>query len=312
MNRTALSPVALPTESAWSRSGAASIVLPVTFALVYGSGFVGAKYGLPYCPPLTFLGIRFAIAASLIALLAIASRAAWPRPMEALHIAIAGLMTVAMFSVGVFVSIDLGISPALSALIIALQPLLIAVLARRVVGEKVSSRQWAGLLLGFAGVAFVLGHKVHFDGAGWLAVGMSVIGLIGVTGGNLYQKRFCAQMNVFTGGAIQSAASALVATVLAASLEHMTVQWTMPFVGALLYMAVGVSMGALTLLYIMIRRGDVSRVASVFYLVPVSAAAASFLIFGERFDAQVGVGVGIVAIGVVMVNFRPSTARRDA
>ncbi len=309
MNNSNLSPAIPNQRVTWSHTRAASVVLPVIFALVYGSGFVGAKYGLPYCPPLTFLGIRFALAASLIALLAIALRAAWPSPREALHIAIAGLMTVAMFSVGVFVSINLGISPALSALIIALQPLLVAVLARRVVGEQVTPWQWAGLFLGFAGVAFVLGHKVRFDGASTFAVAMSVVGLIGVTGGNLYQKRFCSQMNLFTGGAIQSAASALAAFVLALGFERMTVQWTPSFVVALLYMAVCVSMGALTLLYIMIRRGDVSRVASVFYLVPVSAAASSFFIFGERFDAQVGIGVGIVAFGVLMVNFKPSRVR---
>ncbi len=293
-------------NSLWRNTRTVSIVLPILFALIYGSGFVGAKYGLPYCPPLTFLGIRFALAASLIILIATILRSPWPTLREALHIATAGILTVGMFSIGVFVSIDLGTSPALSALIIALQPLLIAVLARSVVGETVTSWQWSGLFLGFAGVSFVLGHKVQFDGASTFSIAMSIVGLIGVTAGNLYQKRFCAEMNLFTGGAIQSAVSALLAFILAFGFEDSSVQWTPPFVAALLYMSVGVSMGALTLLYIMIRRGDVSRVASVFYLVPVSAAISSFFIFDEHFDIQVGIGVCIVALGVLIANFKPS------
>jgi drug/metabolite transporter (DMT)-like permease/quercetin dioxygenase-like cupin family protein len=222
---------------------------------------------------------------------------------EAGHIATAGLLTAATFSAGVFVALSLGISPALSALIIALQPLLVAVLANRFVRENISPRQWLGLALGLLGVAFVVGNQVRLDSAQITGVAMSVVGLIGVTAGNLYQKRFCARMNVVTGGAIQSGASALAILPFALLCETPTMQWTPPFIAALLYMAIGVSFGALTLLYVMIRRGDVSRVASVFYLVPMPAAVASFFAFGETFDPAVAVGVAIVAAGVLLVNF---------
>ena len=225
------------------------------------------------------------------------------------HVSAAGLLTVATFSAGVFESINFGISPALSALINALQPLLVAVLARRVVRENVSARQWVGLALGLIGVIFVLGHKIHFDSTHTVGVAMSIIGLMGVTAGNLYQKRFCAGMNVVTGGAIQSGASALAMLLLVSMFETPTIRWTPPFIAALAYMVVGVSIGALSLLYLMIRRGDVSRVASMFYLVPVSAAAASFFIFGERFDATVVTGVCIVALGVLLVNAKPAEVR---
>jgi drug/metabolite transporter (DMT)-like permease len=290
--------------------GVTRLVVPMAFVILYGSGFVGAKFGLPYCPPLTFLTLRFAAAAAIVTLYVWFVRAPWPGTLrEAMHVTVAGLLTVATYSAGVFESINFGISPALSALIIALQPLLVAVLARRVVRENVSTRQWAGLALGLIGVVFVLGHKIHFDGTYAVGVAMSILGLIGVTVGNLYQKRFCGRMNVATGGAIQSGASALAMLLLASVFETPTIRWTLPFIAALAYMVVGVSIGALTLLYIMIRRGDVSRVASVFYLVPVSAAIASFLIFGERFDMTVVIGVCIVALGVLLVNAKPAAVR---
>lgn len=284
--------------------------LPTVFVLLYGSGFVGAKYALPYCPPFTFLALRFAVAAILITMIAWILRAPWPSTArEVAHIAVAGLLTVAMFSAGVFESINLGISPALSALVIALQPILIAMLARRVLKDKISTSQWCGLALGFVGVAFVVGQKISFKGALAVGVFMSVVGLIGVTAGNLYQKSFCAQMNVVTGGAIQSGVSALAMVVLALVFESPKIRWTPPFLAALVYMSVGVSIGALTLLYTMIRRGEISRVASIFYAVPVSAAVSSFFIFGERTDAKVVMGACTVAFGVWLVNTVPSNAR---
>ena len=144
--------------------GVAHLLLPTAFVVLYGSGFVGAKFGLPYCPPLTFLALRFILAAAIVTLYAWCVRAPWPGTLrEAAHVSAAGLLTVATFSAGVFESINFGISPALSALINALQPLLVAVLARRVVRENVSARQWVGLALGLIGVIFVLGHKIHFD-----------------------------------------------------------------------------------------------------------------------------------------------------
>jgi drug/metabolite transporter (DMT)-like permease len=137
-----------------SGQGIGRLLVPLAFGVLYGSGFVGAKYGLPDCPPLTMLALRFALAAALTALLAVGVRAPWPNTLrEAAHLMAAGLLTVGMFSAGVFESINCGISPALSALIIALQPLLIAVLARRVVRERVSARQWVGLVTGAEGEA---------------------------------------------------------------------------------------------------------------------------------------------------------------
>jgi drug/metabolite transporter (DMT)-like permease/quercetin dioxygenase-like cupin family protein len=300
------------TRSIVSRARLARFICPTLFVLLYGTGFVGAKYGLPYCPPFTFLALRFVVAAALAALIALGLHAPWPGSLrEALHISVAGLLTVGAFSAGVFVSIYMGVPPALSALIIALQPIAVAILACGTVQERISGLRWLGLGLGFLGVAFVVGNRIDFNSSHPTGVAMSVLGLVGLTAGTLYQKRFCARMNVLTGGAIQSGASALAMVLLALTSERSAIQWSWPFIAALLYMAVGVSMGALTVLYTMIRYGEVSRVASVFYLVPVSATLSAFVAFGERPDYTMLVGIGIVGLGVTLVHSVSAKARRS-
>ncbi|MEL7614652.1 DMT family transporter [Vreelandella titanicae] len=261
-----------------------SLIFPFFFVVIYGSGFVGAKYGLPYSTPLSFLSLRFLIAAAILFLVASMLKVAIPARRDMLHIAVAGTLTVAMFSISVFASIDMGLSPALSALIIALQPILVGFLARYMVGEKLILRQWGGLVAGLVGVAMVVGHKANLNMAPLIPIAMSVLGLLGLTFGNLYQKKFCANMNVISGGCIQSLASAVICLLLLPFFGQYKAEWSIEFIGALAYMSVGVSIGALTMLYLMIRRGEVSKVASVFYLVPVSAAVASYLIYGETFD----------------------------
>ncbi|MHA7854678.1 DMT family transporter [Marinobacter shengliensis] len=279
-----------------------SLTFPFFFVLLYGSGFVGAKYGLPYSTPLSFLSLRFLIAAVILLLAARLLKVAVPTWREFWHIAIAGSLTVAMFSIGVFVSIDMGLSPALSALIIALQPILVGFLARYMVGEKLTLVQWSGLVSGLAGVTMVVGHNVDLNMAQAIPVAMSILGLLGLTFGNLYQKKFCSNMNVVSGGCIQSFASAVICVLLLAIFDQYIIEWDIEFVGALAYMSVGVSIGALTLLYLMIRRGEVSKVASVFYLVPVSAAVASYLIYDETFDFITIIGAAVVALGVFLTN----------
>lgn len=278
--------------------------MPLAFVLLYGSGFVGARYGLPFCPPLTFLALRFGIAAACLAAIAVAARVPWPRPRQAGHIAAAGLLTQSVSSAGVFVAIAWGVSPALAALVIALQPMLVALVARRVVGERVSVRQWCGLALGFAGVAAVLGGNLRWDGASAWGVALSVLALFGLTVGNLYQKRYCADMNTWSGGVIQSGASTLAMCVLAVLFERPTIQWNGTFVAALLYMSWGVSIGALTLLYAMIRRGEVSKVASVYYLVPLPPALAGACLLGETFESSVVLGAATIAAGVWLAKGR--------
>ncbi len=280
-----------------------SIAFPFLFVMLYGTGFVGAKYGLPYAEPVTFLVLRFAIAACVVATMGMMFKAVWPKSWtQVFHIAIAGMLTVGTFSIGVFVAIDLGLSPALSALVIALQPILVAVMARRMLGESLNMYQWLGLSLGLVGIVFVVSQKLDFTGVHMTGLAMAVLGLLGLSFGNLYQKRFCADMNIFSGGAIQSFASFLMCLPFALLLEERTVDWTPEFIGALAYMSIGVSIGALSLLYVMIRRGEVSQVASIFYFVPVSAAIVSSFLFEEQIDLPVALGIAVTALGVTLVN----------
>lgn len=277
------------------------LLMPLAFVTLYGSGFIGAKLGLPYSEPLTFLACRFAITSFLLTLIAFFFRACWPKKMSEIgHLMIAGLLILGLFSVGVFVAIDLGLSPAVCALIIALQPILVALGAGAFLGEKITLRQWIGLLSGLMGVALVVSHKLTFNNAHLFGLGMSVLGLIGLTLGNLYQKRFCATMNIFSGGAVQSLTAGVAVLIGAYIFESMQITWTGQFIFALAWMSIVVSIGALSILYSLIRQGNASEVASLFYLIPVSTAVASFFIYHEIIDWVGILGVLIIALGIIL------------
>lgn len=278
------------------------LVLPICFVVLYGSGFVGAKYGLPDSSPLSFLTLRFFIAGLILLAVVKYFGIKFPKLKEIVHIGTAGSLTVATFSIGVFISIDLGLSPALSAIIIALQPILVGILAKYMVREELNKLQWIGLFLGLSGVFLVVSHNINMTTIGLYSILMSIVGLIGLTFGSLYQKKYCSNMNVFSGGMIQSITSGIICLVLLILFGKYTVNWTPEFISALSYMTVGVSIGALTLLYIMIQRSEVSKVSSIFYLVPVSAAISGYFLFNEVFDLITILGIIIVAIGVYLTN----------
>ena len=282
------------------------IVLPFFFVMLYGSGFVGAKLGLPHAEPFTFLALRFALAAVLLGLLAGLLRAPWPdKPRLIIDLIGAGLLTVGLFSAGVFYSIAWGVPPAVSALIIALHPILVSLGAGLWLGERVGKRQWAGMALGLFGVYLVLQHGLQLDPGYLQGALFSVLGLLGLSAGSLYQKARCSGMNIFSGGAIQCAVCALTMALGAGCFESGMVDWGMEFAIALLWMAVIVSVGAVSMLYVMIKRGEASRVASVFYLVPVSAALTAYLLFGQTVDGLALAGSTLAALGVVLASLLP-------
>jgi len=276
---------------------------PFLFVALYGSGFVGAKYGLPYSTPLSFLTLRFFLAGLILLFIMKYMKVNLPSIKDIFHISIAGILTVAVFSIGIFISIDMGLSPALSAMIIALQPILVAVLAKSFLSEDTGIIQAFGLLVGLVGVMLVLVNNMDITTAGLYSIALSVFGLLGLSLGNLYQKKFCENMNIFSGGAIQSIASGFVCLILMLMFDSYEVVWTSEFIYALLFMTIGVSIGALSLLYIMIRRAEVSKVASIFYLIPVSAAISGYFIYGETFELITILGIAIVALGVYLSNY---------
>ena len=276
-------------------------ILPFLFILLYGSGFVFTKFGLENASPMAFLAIRFFIAFWILLLIAIIFKSPWPKSTrEFVNIAIAGSLTVGTFSIGVYLSIYHGITPSLSALVIALQPIVVALLAWKFLNEQKNNRILLGFILGFIGVFFVIGNKV--DNVE-LSIGIlySFIALFGLSIGNIYQKKFCLNMNLFSGGAIQTLASTILVLPFLYN-EEIKVIWNADFIIALLYMSVGVSIGALSLLYIMIKKADVSKVSSIFYLVPLSAVFISYILFDVQIDLITILGIIIVLFAIVLIN----------
>lgn len=280
--------------------------LAVAFVTLSGAGFVGARLGLPHAEPFVFLALRFGIAAIILAAIAVAIGRDVPRdPWQWGHIVAAGLLTVGVFSAGVFYSIAGGVSPALSALIVALHPIVVAVAAPALLGEQVGARQWLGLLLGLGGVFLVVGHGLVLDPSlGW-PVACSFIGLFGMSAGNLYQKARCADMPLFAGSAAQCASCALACALGAAAFESGRIAWTGEFLMAVGWMAIVVSVGAVSILYVLIRRGEVSRVAGLFYLIPVVAALAAWALFGQGVATIQWLGMAVAGSGMLLVTRRP-------
>ena len=276
-------------------------VLPFLFILLYGSGFVFTEYGLANASPMAFLAIRFFITFWILLIIAIIFKVSWPNNIkEFIHIAIAGSLTVGTFSIGVYLSLFYGISASLSALVIALQPIIVALLAWKFLSEEKSNKIILGLILGFIGVFFVISQKIDNIE---LSIGIlySFIALLGLSIGNLYQKKFCLNMNLFSGGAIQTLSSTLL-VIPFLYFEDIRVVWNGDFILALMYMSIGVSIGALSLLYIMIKKTDVSKVSSIFYLVPISAAFISYILFNVKIDLVTMLGIIIVLFAIVLIN----------
>ena len=277
--------------------------IPALFVVLWSTGFIGARLGLPHAGPLTFLALRYALAAGLLVLVALATRAPWPRRLAEIgHYAAAGLLVHAVYLGGVFVGISLGVEAGVSALIVGLQPLLTAALAGMLLGERVTTRQWAGLGLGLLGVALVLARKLgqgHGDALGGLAC---VAALFGITLGTLYQKRFCAGMDLRTGNVVQFTAAGLATAPLALLFEGARIDWDGRFVFALLWLVLVLSLGAVSLLYVLIRRGAASQVASLFFLVPPCTALIAWLLFGEKLGPLAVIGMAMTAVGVALAS----------
>lgn len=277
-----------------------AVFLSLFFVLIYGSGFVGAKLGLLYSEPFTFLAIRFAIAGSLLLFAALLLDAAWPRNIGWLMLS--GLLLQGVFSVGVFYALYQGMKPSVSALIIALQPLLVTVLAGPLLGEEITKQRWIGLLVGVVGVSIVVADGLAVEGISWSTVSFAVMGLLGVSFGQVVQKKHCADMHLISGAAVQVLATVPFMLLLGWWFETQEIVWHLELVIAVFWMAVGVSIGALTLLYILLMKNSASRVASVFYGVPVAAALVAWPLFDQTPTLTDWFGFAIVLIGILLAN----------
>lgn len=246
--------------------------MPALFVLIWSSGFIVAKFGLRYAPPLTFLEWRYAAALVLLLVAIRVARAPWPETCRhAAHIATAGVLVHAGYLGGVWCAINLGMPAGLAALIAGLQPVLTA-FAGPWLGERVGVTQWIGLMLGLAGVALVLANKITLIGLTAGSIALTVMALLCITAGTLYQKRFCPRFDLRTGTFLQYAASFIVTLPFALALEDGRVAWTPQMLLALGWSVIGLSFGAVFLLFVLIRRGAATRVVSLFYLTPPTTA----------------------------------------
>jgi len=276
--------------------------VPVLFVLLWSSGFIGAKYALPHAEPFTFLSLRFLCAVAVLLPLALAFRAPWPASWgEAGHIAVAGLLVQGVYLGGCFVAFT--VMPAgIVALVVGIQPLLTAAVVGPLLGERVGPRQWLGLALGLLGVALVVSRTLDLGSVGMVGLFASLVALLGITAGMLYQKKYCAALDLRTGAFIQYASAGLLMALLSALFERQRIEWTPEFLLALLWLSLGLSLGAVFLLYVMIRRGAAARVASLFYLVPPTTALFAYFLLGETLAPTAIAGMAITAAGVALVN----------
>lgn len=275
---------------------------PLLFVALWSTGFIGAKFGLPYVEPLTFLAVRYAAVLVLMGLVVWHTRAPWPATLrECGHIAVTGVLVHAVYLGGVFIAIGHGLPAGVAAIVVGLQPLLTALGAGWLLREKVRATQWAGLAAGFAGVALVVAHKVA-AGAGlttlWTLLFPVAVALLAITAGTLYQKRYCPSFDLRTGSLIQFIPSLVLTGLAAAATETMHIEWTGSFVFALAWLVLVLSLGAVTLLNVLIRSGTAVNVASLFYLVPPCTALVAWALFGETLTGLALAGMGLTVFGV--------------
>jgi drug/metabolite transporter (DMT)-like permease len=287
---------------AWARRAAP--LLPGLFVVLWSTGFIAAKYGLPYAPPLEFLLVRFALVASLMTLVAFATRATWPRDRRQIaHIAVAAWLVHGVYLGGVFIALAAGMPAGTSAMLVGLQPVLTVMLARAWLGERISRLQWAGLVLGLIGVYFVVRHKIVLGGDATALVAV-MAALVGISVGTLYQKKYCAHVDLRSGAVVQFTACALLYAAIVALTGWHPIDWTPQFVFALGWSVIVLSVGAISLLYWLLRHGAAADVARLFYLVPPVTALMAFALFAERLDALALAGMALIAVGVALARRR--------
>ena len=279
-------------------------IMPGLFVLIWSTGYIVAKFGVPYAEPFTFLALRFAFSIAVLLAVALLTGAPWPRTWaETGHALVSGVLIHGLYLGGVWWAIARGLPAGIAALIVVLQPLLTALMARRMLGEALRPAQWLGILAGFLGVGLVLAPKLAGDAlaaASLAAVAATLTATLAFTLGTFYQKRFLTGADLRTGSLLQYL-GALAPTAFLAAAGSPQVEWSWAFIAALAWSVLGISVGAVTLLLVLIRRGVVSRTAALIYLVPPATALQAFLLFGETLTLLQLAGMTLAALGVFLV-----------
>ncbi len=274
--------------------------MPAVFVLIWSTGFIVARYGMPHAPPMKFLAMRYALSVLCFLAWALAMRAAWPVGRRQWgHLAVTGVLMHAGYLGGVWAAVKSGMGAGLAALLVGLQPVLTAVwVSSR--GGVVAARQWAGLALGLVGLVLVVWQKLGLGEVSALNLGFSLIALLSITAGTLYQKRFVQPTDVRTANLVQLAA-AFVVTLPLALLETEAVRWTGEMIGAMAWSVLALTLGGSSLLYLLIQRGAATAVTSLLYLVPPTTALMAWVLFREPITALTIAGMAFTAVGVSLV-----------
>ena len=286
--------------------------MPAIFVVIWATGFIVARYGMPHAPPMKFLAVRYLLSVGCFLVWAWLARAAWPRDRrQVLHLAVTGIFMHAGYLGGVWAAVKAGMGAGLSSLLVGLQPVLTAIWVASQ-GGRVVPRQWLGLGLGLVGLMLVVWQKLGLGEVGAMNLAFALVALLSITAGTLYQKRFVAPCDVRTANLVQLAA-AFVVTLPLAALETESMRWTVDgavngqLVGAVAWSVLGLTLGGSSLLYLLIQRGAATTVTSLMYLVPPTTALMAWVLFGEPITALIVAGMALTAVGVSLV-VRPPRA----
>jgi len=283
-----------------------SLAAPI-FVFIWSTGFIIARFGMPYMEPATFLFIRFTGVLIVMGIIILFWKPVWPNRSQTIHIAIAGALLQFGYVMGVWSAVRLGMTAGLVALIVGLQPILTAWSASWV-SERVSYQQWLGLLLGIGGVALVVAEKTSFANIPVAAFIFAIAALFAITFGTLYQKKYCPQFDLRAGSMIQFSISTVLCLVVALLFETREVVWNASVIGALLWGILPTSIGAISLLFILIRKGAATKVTSLLYLTPPTTALMAWFLFDEPISLIMLAGLGLTMTAVILVNYQQNSS----
>ena len=286
---------------------------PVVFVCLWATGFVGARLGMPYAEPATFLALRFAIAFVLLGAIGFAFKAQWPKGRDVFHVMLVGAFVHGIYLGGVFWAVRNGMPAGISAVIVGLQPVLTAFLAFGLLGEAITKWHWVALPIGLIGVALVLlpGTDISSTGITVATVTASGLSVVAMAIGTIYQKRFATQTDLRTGTALQYVGALVPTLTFALLFESFSIQWNAQSIFAMAWLVLVLSLAAVFLLMWLIREGSVARVSSLFYLVPAVAALMTWFLFDETLLPIQIIGMTLCATAVALAAFRSGKERHE-
>lgn len=285
------------------------VFAPGIFLIMWSTGYVAAKFGLGYIEPVTFLVLRFTCVVTIMGVLFLIIRPPLPKTRaDWMHLAIVGFLLQSMYFGMCYMSFSAGLSVGTLALILAMQPIIVALVAPRWNGETVGMRQWFGLVLGLTGAILVIVARSEIATPSAMGFVFASLALFGITGGSLWEKRFGVSQHPVTSNLIGFTAGLIGVTPFMIAFETMEIIWTWELIGSLVYLIIASSLIAVGLLLAMIRTGEVSKVSALFFLVPPMAATFAWIVLGEVMPPMAWVGMVVAGLGVFMATSKKQMA----